>query len=135
MHKDKALVTGAALKKIILDRLPHKILEQMHTIDRTGKTNIGIITIITIASRTVEKWDEANKNLGLRKSISDVGNEVRKTPRLGKESRFNKPKSFENKFQGRRNNQNQSDQKFKPKNECNKTYAEQSQEINKSELD
>jgi hypothetical protein len=30
---DKAIVTGAALKKMILERLPQKILEQMHTMD------------------------------------------------------------------------------------------------------
>jgi hypothetical protein len=36
---DKAMVTGAALKKIIIERLPQKIIEQMHTLDLTGKTN------------------------------------------------------------------------------------------------
>jgi hypothetical protein len=30
---DKAAVSGAAFKKLILERLPHKILEQMHTGD------------------------------------------------------------------------------------------------------
>jgi hypothetical protein len=54
MHNDKALVSGAALKKIILDRLPHKILEQMHTVDLTGKTDEEIITIITNAGRTAK---------------------------------------------------------------------------------
>jgi len=76
MHNDKALVSRVALKKIILDRLPHKILEQMHTIDLTSKTDEEIIAIITNAGRTAEKWDEAKKNLGLRKSISDVRSEV-----------------------------------------------------------
>lgn len=66
------MVSGAALKKLILDRLPHKILEQMHTIDLTGKTDDEIITIITNAGRTAEKWDAAKKNLRLKKSIADV---------------------------------------------------------------
>jgi len=53
---DKATVTGTALKKLILERLPQKILEQMHVVDLTGKTDQGIITIITNAGRTAEKW-------------------------------------------------------------------------------
>jgi hypothetical protein len=36
---DKAMVTGAALKKIIIERLPQKIIEQMHTLDLTRKTD------------------------------------------------------------------------------------------------
>jgi len=32
MFNDQAMVTGVALKKIILDRLPRKILEQIHTV-------------------------------------------------------------------------------------------------------
>jgi hypothetical protein len=39
---DTAMVTGAALKKIILERLPQKILELMHTVDLTGKVTIGL---------------------------------------------------------------------------------------------
>jgi hypothetical protein len=52
---NKAMVTGAALKKIILERLPQMIIEQMHTVDLTGKTDQDIITIITNAARTAEK--------------------------------------------------------------------------------
>jgi hypothetical protein len=47
-----------------------------------------------------------------------------------KETRFDEPKTFENRFQGRRSEQN-----FKPKNKSNKTYAEQTEGIEKSELD
>ena len=54
MHNDKALVTGAALKKLILERLPQKIVEQMHTIDLTGRADNEIIDIITKAGRTAE---------------------------------------------------------------------------------
>jgi hypothetical protein len=63
---DKAAVSGAAFKKLILERLPHKILEQMHTVDRTGRTDQEIMTIITNAGRTAEKWEAARNNLGLK---------------------------------------------------------------------
>jgi hypothetical protein len=63
---DKAAVTGAAFKKLILERLPHKILEQMHTVDLTGRTDQDIMTIITNAGRTAEKWEAARNNLGLK---------------------------------------------------------------------
>jgi len=66
---DKAKVTGAALKKMILERLPQKILEQMHTVDLTGKTDQEIISIITNAGRTAEKWEAARKNLGLKAGL------------------------------------------------------------------
>jgi len=56
---DKAMVYGAALKKLILERLPQKILEQMHVVDLTGKTDNEVITIITNAGRTAEKWEAA----------------------------------------------------------------------------
>jgi len=36
MFNDKAMVSGAALKKLFLEQLPPKILEQMHTVDSTG---------------------------------------------------------------------------------------------------
>jgi len=63
---DMAAVTGAAFKKLILERLPHKILEQMHTVDLTGRTDQEIMTIITNAGRTAEKWEAARNNLGLK---------------------------------------------------------------------
>jgi len=48
------MVTGAALESMIAERLPQRILEQMHTVDQTGKTDQEIITIITTAGRTAE---------------------------------------------------------------------------------
>ena len=132
MFNDRALVSGAALKKIILDRLPHKILEQMHTVDLTGKTDDELITIITNAGRTAEKWDEARKNLGLKKPVSEVRKEVRQSFKAQKETRFDKPKQFKKRFQEK---ENQSNQGFKRKNKSKKTYAEQTEGIEKSELD
>jgi len=66
---DKAKVTGAALKKIILQRLPQKILDQMHTVDLTGKTDQEIISIITNAGRSAEKWEAVRKNLGFKAGL------------------------------------------------------------------
>jgi hypothetical protein len=133
MHNNKALVSGAALEKIILDRLPHKILEQMHTVDLMGKMDDEIITISTNAGRAGEKLDETGKNLGLKKSISDVRKEDRKTPRFAKrETCFDKPPTLKDTFQGHPKN---GDQKFKPKNKSVKTYGEQREGIDKSELD
>jgi len=54
MHDGKALVTGAAFEKLILQGLLHIILEQMHTIDLTGKTDPELIRIITNAGRTAD---------------------------------------------------------------------------------
>jgi hypothetical protein len=38
----------------------------MHTVDLTGETDQEIISIITSAGRTAEKWDAARNNLGLK---------------------------------------------------------------------
>jgi hypothetical protein len=35
-----------------------------------------MITIITNAGRTAEKWDEAKKNLGLRRSVTETRKEL-----------------------------------------------------------
>jgi hypothetical protein len=107
----------------------------MHTVDLTGKTQEEIISIITNAGRTAEKWNEAKKNLGLRKSVADTRKEFQKKPRFEKVNRFDKPRKFKNKFQGQKDNRNQSERKFKPKNKSNKTYAEQTEGIEKSDLD
>lgn len=64
MYNDKALITGVAFKKLILDQLPQNILEQMPTADRTGMTDQEIISIITNARRTAKKWDAAMTILG-----------------------------------------------------------------------
>jgi len=61
MYNDKAMVTGAAFKKLVLKWLPQKILEQLYTVDLTGKTDREIISIITNAGRTAERWDAARK--------------------------------------------------------------------------
>jgi len=63
---NKAQLKGAGLKKLILDRLPEKVLSQMHVVNLTGKTDQEMIDIITNAGRTAEKWEEARKNLSTR---------------------------------------------------------------------
>lgn len=47
MHNEKGLVRRAALKTLIFERLALEILESMHTFDLTGKTDSGMIDIIT----------------------------------------------------------------------------------------
>jgi hypothetical protein len=63
------MVTGAALKKIILERLPQMIIEQMHTVDLTWETDQEIMTIITNAGRTAEKLEAARMNLQLKPTL------------------------------------------------------------------
>jgi len=62
-YNDRAQLTGAALKKFILERLPIKILDQMHTVDLTGKSDQEIIDVITKAGTTAERWEEAKDNI------------------------------------------------------------------------
>jgi len=63
---DKPRLTGAVLKKFILERLTMKILDQMHVVDLTGKTDQEMIDIITNAGKTADKWDEAKENVVLK---------------------------------------------------------------------
>jgi len=86
-RNDKAMVSGAALKKLILERLPQKILDQMHVVDLTGKTDNEIISIITNAGRTAEKWEAARKNLGLKASFRTYS----KSRQSKDEEKFEKP--------------------------------------------
>jgi hypothetical protein len=66
MYNDKSQLTGAALKKLIVDGLPEKVLSQMHEVDLTGKTDQEMINSITKAARTAEKWEEGIKNFCTR---------------------------------------------------------------------
>jgi hypothetical protein len=139
-YNDKAMVTGPALKKLILDRLPHKILEQMHTVDLTGKTDDEIITIITNAGKTAEKWEAAKKSLGLRKTVSDGRNEFSKRRPFEKkqQTHFESPREFKSKPKFQPKDKQSSGRRFKfrkENNKSNKTYAEQVEGIDKSELD
>jgi hypothetical protein len=61
----KAKVTAAAFKKLIPEWLPQKILEKMHPVHLTGKTDQDIIMIITNARHTAELWEAAVQNLCL----------------------------------------------------------------------
>jgi hypothetical protein len=62
-------------------------------VDLTGKTDQEIITIITNAGRTAEKWEAARKNLGLETSLTSYDN---KRPEL--ERRWDKPNQSERKY-------------------------------------
>jgi len=130
IHNDKALVSGAALKKLILDRLPHMILEPMHTIDLTGKPDAKMIVIITRAGGTADEWDGAKKCLGFKKLISEVSKMV--SERIPFEKMESRPfkrifKPDVNKFQNKTFKMNH--------NKTGKTYAELTDKIDQSELD
>jgi hypothetical protein len=86
MYNNKAMVSGAGLKEMTVDRLLHKILEEMQTVDLTGKTHDQIISITTHAGRTAEKCEAARKHLGLRKPISEVRRDTQKTTCIDKET-------------------------------------------------
>jgi len=133
---DKAMVTGAALKKLILERLPQKILEQMHVVDLTGKTDNEIITIITNAGRTAEKWEAARKNLGLKASFRklksrsskyEYGTEENENPKRRKDKRDRKRRS---KKEDRKDRSGGRFQRNRPEKDS-KTEGIDSSEINR----
>jgi hypothetical protein len=66
MCNDKTQLTGAGLKKLILDCLPQTILVQMHTVDLIRKSDQEMIEIILKTGKVVEKWEEARKTQGTR---------------------------------------------------------------------
>jgi len=68
-YNDKAMVTSAALQKLILEGLPQEILDHMHTVDLMGKPDQEIITIITNTGRTAEKWKATRMNLMLKATL------------------------------------------------------------------
>jgi len=113
---DKAMVTGAALNKLILERLPQKILEQMHVVDLTGKSDQEIITNITNAGRTAEKWEAVRKNLGLKASLRTHDKKQSKLERIRE-----KPEKSER----RKNKQGRSEKRRfkKHRPECNQDYS------------
>jgi hypothetical protein len=79
MFNDTVMVTSAASKKLILERMPQIIVEQMHMVDLTGKTNQDIIAIISNEGRTAEKCESATNNLGLKATLKSYD---KKYPKL-----------------------------------------------------
>jgi len=123
---DKAAVTGAAFKKLILERLPHKILEQMHTVDLTGKTDQEIMTIITSAGRTAEKWEAARNNLGLKSQFKTKEKALRRFQR-------SEDRSYPKKEKRTRKSERSDKKKFKrdkrPRQDDSKTAGIDSSEL------
>jgi len=127
---DKAQITGAALKKFILERLPIKILDQMHVVDLTGKTDQEMIDIITNAGKTAERWEEARENL-LIKSYDTKDRSYKKDKKKNKNQvlkKYDKPwkESKKRKFEKRG--------KFKEKKE-NSSFKDKIEGISNDELD
>jgi hypothetical protein len=89
---DKAQSTGAALKKFILERLPTKILNQMHVVDLTGKTDQEMIDIIINAGKTAERWEEARDNLLIKSyETKDRSHKKDKKDKNWVSKRYDKP--------------------------------------------
>jgi len=128
IHDDQGMVTCGVLKMQILNQLPYRIVEQMHSTNNMGKGDLQITAIITLAGRTAEKLDEVRNSLGLKKNL------------LERLTRQDKP--FQQNFQRRNDLQNgDSFQKHCPnsrriemmvsiKHQSGKIYAEQTDHIN-----
>lgn len=105
----------------------------MHTVDLFRITVHEILHIITNAARTTEDWEEAWRNLGLRKPILELQMETENSFRFINDTQFENPMNFRRKFQAQKN-QNQSGRKFKLRKCQNKSYFEQIEGIDKVEL-
>jgi hypothetical protein len=124
MYNDKAQLTGAGLKKLILDRLPEKVLAQMHVEDLIGKTNQEMIDIITKVGRTAEKWEEAKKNLSTRTPRAKEKPDWKPKDNCRVKKDYKPRKEFKDKtFMDRKSG------------ESLKTFASQTEEIQQSEMD
>jgi hypothetical protein len=117
---DKAQITGAVLKKFILERLPAKILDQMHVVDLTGKTDQEMIDIITNAGKTAERWEEARDNLLIksyetkdRSHKKDTKDKNRVSKKYDKPWKESKTKNFNKK--GKFRKEGKEDSSFKDK--------------------
>jgi hypothetical protein len=116
---DKAQITGAALKKFILERLPAKILDQMHVVDLTGKMDQEMIDIITNTGKTSERWEEARENLLIKSyDTKDRSSKKDKKDKNRVSKKYNKPwkESKNKKFKkGNFNKERKGDSSFKEK--------------------
>jgi hypothetical protein len=117
---DKAQITGAALKKFILERLPNKILDQMHVVDLTGKTDQEMIDIITNAGKTAERWEEARDNLLIK------SHDTKERKRRDKDD-FRISKKYAKPWEDRKDKKDRKSKKFK--NRKGKDYEKQSNEL------
>jgi len=103
----------------------------MHVVDLTGKTDQEIITIITSAGRTAEKWEAATKNLCLKASFRTNG---KKHPKF--ERSMEEPKRS-GRRQGRRDRSERSERKNKrdrsDRKEFKKGRSDRNQDYSKTE--
>jgi len=129
-HNDKALVTGAALKKLILERLPAKILEQMHTVDLTGKTDQEMMSIVTNAGRTAEKWEAGRNNLSLKAQFRTKEKSLERFRNEKPDRKERRPKKDRGgRIEKRKFSKDRSDRK--PKRDNSKTEGIESSEIDR----
>jgi hypothetical protein len=124
MYNHMAQLTGAGLKILILDRLPEKVLSQMHMVDLTGKTDQEMIDIITKAGRPAAKWEEGRKNLSIRTL------KVKEKPDWKPKDNFRVKKDYKprKEFKGKRFVDRKSGNSVK-------TFASQTEGIPQAEMD
>jgi len=124
---DKAQITGAALKKFILERLPAKILDQMHVVDLTGKTDQEMIDIITNAGKTAERWEEARENLLIKSyETKDRSHKKERKDKNRVSKKYDKPWKESKKFDKK---------KFKKHKKEDSSFKEKIEGIPGEELD
>jgi len=129
-YNDKALISSAALKKLILERLPQRILEQMHTVDLPGKTDQEIINIITHAGRTAEKWEAGRKNLGIKGSFKLHGKSESRCERSDRRDSSTKDRRIE-----QRSKEKVSKDRFKKKDRLYEQTYKETEGIDSSKLE
>jgi len=88
IHNDKAQLTGAGLKKLILHWLSVNVLEQVHTVGLTRKTDREMIEIISRAGRNAEKWVEVKKTPSTRRPRSSEKNGQKHKDEFGVQKTF-----------------------------------------------
>jgi hypothetical protein len=88
-----------------------KILDQMHVIDLTGKSDQEMIDIITNAGKKAEKWDDAKENLLLK----SLDSKERKSKNSKDEFRVSK--KYDKTWKDKKDKKIKKDREFKDKRE------------------
>lgn len=133
IHNGKAIFTGETPRRLILHSPPQKILGQMNTVDLAWTIDDKIMRVVTDARRSVENWEVARNKRGMKRVISERRKQTQTHYQIVIEYQFVKPNMFRNTFQGRRYN-NISRVKIRPGKKNNISYTEETEDINKSEL-
>jgi len=107
----------------------------VHSFDLTGETDAEMIEIITPAGRTAEKWDEAKIILRLERSLTETRSAVQDQKAFKTRKQFNDKTQQQPRFKPRNSWSGKGEKSCTQKNRLGKTYSEQINVIDKSELD